>query len=81
MSKFIISGFADEISDDLSEQLATLNELGIKYMEMRNVNGKGLISHSLEEVKEIKKQLDAAGVKLSAVGSPIGKIQITDAFE
>ncbi len=81
MSKFIISGFADEISDELSEQLATLNELGIKHMEMRNVNGKGLIEHSLEEVKEIKKQLDTAGVKLSAIGSPIGKIQITAPFE
>lgn len=81
MSKFIISGFADEISNDLSEQLAVLNELGIKYMEMRNVNGKGLVDHSIEEVKEIKKQLDAAGVKLSSVGSPIGKIKITDDFE
>ena len=81
MSKFIISGFADEISTSLDQQLATLNELGIKYMEMRNVNGKGLVHHSLEEVKEIKKQLDAAGVKLSSVGSPIGKIKITDPFE
>ncbi len=81
MSKFIISGFADEISDNLSEQLSTMNELGMKYMEMRNVGGKGLVDHSLEEVKEIKKQLDAAGVKLSAIGSPIGKIKVTDPFE
>lgn len=81
MSKFIISGFADEISNDLSEQLATLNELGIKHMEMRNVNGKCIVDYSIDEVKEFKKQLDAAGVKLSAVGSPIGKIKITDDFE
>lgn len=81
MSKFIISGFADEISDNLSEQLALLNELGINYMEMRNVGGKGVITYSLDEVKEFKAQLDAAGVKVSAVGSPIGKIQITDEFE
>ena len=81
MSKFIISGFADEIADSLADQLSTLNELGIKYMEMRNVNGKGLIEHSLEEVKEIKKQLDEAGIKLSSLGSPIGKIKITDPFE
>ena len=81
MSKFIISGFADEISNDLSEQLATLNELGIKHMEMRNVNGKCIVDYSIDEVKEFKKQLDEAGVKLSAVGSPIGKIKITDDFE
>lgn len=48
MSKFIISGFADEISDDLSEQLALLNELGINYMEMRNVGGKGVFSYTLD---------------------------------
>ena len=58
MSKFIISGFADEISQDLSQQLSLLNELGIKHIEMRNVNGKGIVSYSLEEVKEIKKQLE-----------------------
>ena len=81
MSRFIISGFADEISDSLSEQLAVLNKLGIKYIEMRNVNGKGIINYSLEEVKEIKKQLDAAGIKLSSLGSPIGKIKITEPFE
>lgn len=81
MSKFIISGFADEISDSLDQQLATLNELGIKYMEIRNVNGKALIMHSLEEVKEIKNQLDEAGVKVSSLGSSIGKIKITDPFE
>ena len=81
MSKFIISGFADEISINLSEQLATLNELGIKHMEMRNVNGKCIVDYSVDEVKEFKKQLDEAGVKLSAVGSPIGKIKITDDFE
>ena len=34
----------------------------------------------MDEVKEIKKQLDAEGIRLSSVGSPIGKIQITDDF-
>ncbi len=81
MSKFIIAGFADEISDDLGEQLELLNELGINYMEMRNVGGKGVITYSLDEVKGFKAQLDVAGVKVSAVGSPIGKILITDDFE
>ena len=81
MSKFIISGFADEIADDLSEQLATLNELGIHHMEMRNVGGRGLVDHTLDEVREIKCRLDEAGVLLSAVGSPIGKIGICDDFE
>lgn len=80
MSKFIISGFADEISTDLGEQLATVKELGMHHIEMRNVNGKGIVNYSLNEAKEFKKQLDDAGVRLSAIGSPIGKIEITDDF-
>lgn len=75
-----ISGFADEIDMDLSKQIAVLKKLDISYVEMRGVNGKGLVEYSLEEVKEIKRQLSDAGIRLSSVGSPIGKIKITDDF-
>ncbi len=80
MSNFIISAFADEIDMDLKKQMDTLDEHGIKYIEMRGVNGKGLVEYSASEAKEIKKQLDDRGFKLSAVGSPLGKIKITDDF-
>lgn len=76
-----ISGFADEIAEDLKTQIEVIKKLGISYIEMRGVNGKPLVEHSLEEVKEIKRQLDEQGIKLSSIGSPIGKIQITEAFE
>jgi len=80
MNKFVLSGFADEIDMDLTKQMDVLEKLGIHYIEMRGVNGKNIVEHSLEEVKEIKQQLDARGFKLSAIGSPIGKIGITDDF-
>lgn len=80
MSQFILSAFADEIDMDLKTQMDVLDQHDIKYIEMRGVNGKGLVEYSLDEVKEIKKQLDARGFKLSSVGSPIGKINITDDF-
>lgn len=80
-NKIEISGFADEIAEDLETQISVVKKLGISYIEMRGVNGKPLVEHSLEEVKEIKKQLDKHGLKLSSVGSPIGKIQITEDFE
>lgn len=76
-----LSGFADEINENLSEQIRVLKKLGMNHVEMRGVNGKGLVEYPMDEVKEIKKQLDAEGIRLSSVGSPIGKIQITDAFE
>lgn len=77
----MISGFADEIASPLEKQIEVLKKLGVCYIEMRGVNGKSLVEHSLDEVREIKKQLDANGIKISSVGSPIGKIMITDDFE
>lgn len=76
-----ISGFADEIDPSLDKQLEVIKELGISLIEMRGVDGKGLVEYPLDEVRKIKEKLDANGVKLSAVGSPIGKIKITDEFE
>lgn len=81
MEKIIISGFADEIDTNLDKQIEVIKRLGSSHIEMRGVNGKGLVEYTLDEVKEIKKTLDANGIALSAIGSPIGKIQITDDFE
>lgn len=76
----LLSGFADEIDPDLKRQIQVLKKLNMSYVEMRGVNGKGLVEYSLSEVREIKKQLDEEGISLSSVGSPIGKISITDDF-
>ena len=81
MSKFVISAFADEIDKDLTVQMDVLDKHGVKFIEMRGVNGKGLVNHTLDEVRQIKEQLDTRGFKLSSVGSPLGKIKITDDFE
>ncbi|EMS73404.1 sugar phosphate isomerase/epimerase family protein [Ruminiclostridium cellobioparum] len=81
MSGFILSAFADEIDPMLTTQMNILDKHGIKYIEMRGVNKKNLVEHTLEEVREIKKQLDEKGFRISAIGSPIGKIKITDGFE
>jgi sugar phosphate isomerase/epimerase len=80
MSRFILSAFADEIDSRLDVQMDVLEQHDISYIEMRGVNGKNITQHSLDEVREIKKQLDKRGFRISAVGSPIGKILITDDF-
>ena len=79
--EFRISGFADEISDDLTVQLESLENLGMKYVEMRGVDGGNLVFHSDAKVKEIKRRLDDHGIALSALGTPFGKIGITDDFD
>lgn len=75
-----ITGFADEIANELTIQVEALQGLGIKYMEMRGVDGDNLIFHSDEKIQEIKKYLDDNGIRLSALGSPLGKIGIGEDF-
>lgn len=81
MSKFIISGFSDEISSDFETQLRAIKKMNIAYIEIRGVNGKNISELSINEVLEVKKQLKANNIKISAIGSPIGKIEMTDDFE
>ena len=78
---YLLTGFADEIDQDLNIQIENLQKLGMRYVEMRGVDGNNLIYHSDDKVKEIKSRLDAAGIALSALGSPLGKIGIEDPFE
>lgn len=75
-----LTGFADEIDPSLAKQLEVLGKLGIKHIEMRGVDGRPLIEHSLKEAEQIKARLEDEGVSLSSIGSSIGKILITDDF-
>lgn len=77
---FTLSGFADEISPDLTVQLDTLEGLGIRYLELRGVWNKNVLALDDREIKTIKTELTKRGIKVSAIGSPIGKIKIDDPF-
>lgn len=76
-----LSGFADEISQDLNEQLDTLQSLGIRYLELRGVWGKNVLDLTDEELGQVKAELDRRGIGVSAIGSPIGKAPIDNDFE
>ncbi len=80
MAKFILSAFADEADPALDRQIEALRENGISLLEPRGVDGKGILELTDGEVKTAKAKLDAAGIGVSAIGSPIGKIGIGDDF-
>ncbi len=80
MSKFIFSGFADEISPDFDEQLKLLNELGIKYLELRGAYGKNVSEFSDEMLDRLSEKLEKSGIGVSAIGSPVGKYEITEDY-
>ena len=78
MSNPILSAFADEYKTDFDGQLEGLNAFGIDYMEIRFVNGANIATLSSDEVKEVKKKLAAKNIRVSAIGSPLGKINTAD---
>jgi sugar phosphate isomerase/epimerase len=75
---FVLSGFADEISADLDEQLSVLAAESISHLELRSVWGTNVADLSDQQVGRIGQALAAAAVRVSAIGSPIGKISIED---
>lgn len=80
MSQFILSAFADEISDDLEIQMDELDRHGIGYIEFRAAGGKNVSAYTEEEAADVRRRLDARGFRVSAVGSPIGKTYIDEDF-
>lgn len=84
MEHIMISGFADEISPDFEEQLRVAASLGMHYISLRTADGKGIADYTAQEVEEVLlPRLNDAKIKVSSLGSPIGKIQAEDreAFE
>ena len=81
MAEFILSAFADEYSPNFDEQLEGLKKNGVGFMEIRGVDGKNISDLDEATLKVVKEKLDKAGIGISSIGSPIGKIKTSDPFE
>ncbi len=81
MAEFILSAFADEYSPSFDEQLEGLKKNGVGFMEIRGVDGKNISDLTEDEMKAVREKLDKAGIGISSIGSPIGKIKTSDPFE
>ena len=76
-----ISGFSDEIDSCVTTQFEALNRLNIKYFEPRGIDGTNISKITDEQLTELKAKMDKYGIKVSSIGSPIGKVNIEDDFE
>jgi sugar phosphate isomerase/epimerase len=76
-----LSAFADEISQDPREQIDVLTRHGVKNIEFRAIHGTNVLDLADEQHDAFRAMLREAGFGLSAIGSPIGKIKITEPFE
>jgi sugar phosphate isomerase/epimerase len=78
---YTLSAFADEISPDPEQQLAILSQCGIRHIELRSIHQTNVLDLTELQVKEFKSLLDRHGFRLSAIGSPVGKVKIDSPFE
>ncbi len=78
---FILSAFADEISPDPQQQIDVLSQCGVKHIELRSIHKTNVLDLTDLQISEFKSLLDRNGFKLSAIGSPIGKVKIDTPFE
>lgn len=78
---FILSAFADEISPDPQVQIDILKACGIRHIEFRSIHQTNVLNLSDDQIAAFKELLDREGFRLSAIGSPIGKIRIDEPFE
>ncbi|MGI5878519.1 MAG: sugar phosphate isomerase/epimerase family protein [Christensenellales bacterium] len=81
MSKFLVSAFADEIGAPLDLQMEVLSRYGIRYIEFRAADGKPVADYTVSEARAALARMKDRGFAVSAVGSPIGKIDIRSDFE
>lgn len=78
---FKLSAFADEISPDLNAQIATAKACGVTHFELRSVNKVNVLDFDDTLKAEVKAKLDAAGIGVAAIGSPVGKVPIDQPWE
>jgi sugar phosphate isomerase/epimerase len=75
-----LTGFADEISPELEEQLETLAQESMGYMELRSVWNTNVLDLSDDELDRVKSDTALRGIGISSIGSPIGKVPVTEPF-
>jgi len=73
-----LSAFADEISPDLDEQIRTCRQNGVTHFELRGVNNLNVMDFPRPLLEEIRRKLADNTMGVISIGSPIGKVKITD---
>lgn len=76
-----LSMFADEISPDLEESLRVMKSAGLSSFELRGFNQTNVMKLTDQQVAFAASAAKKEGFTVAAIASPIGKAEITDAFE
>jgi sugar phosphate isomerase/epimerase len=82
--RVVLSAFADEAANSKSvvEQFAVLAALGLEHYSPRFLNVTGEVKNIMKldktELATVKKLQDDYGLRVTSIGSPIGKVKLLD---
>lgn len=76
-----LSAFADEVTEDFRSQVEFLAKERVGYIEPRFINRKNIMDLNRSELDDARKRIRDHGLKVSAIGSPIGKVKLDEPFE
>ena len=72
-----LSAFSDEAAAGLSGQIQALRRNAITRTELRSVDGKSVVAFTPAEAKRIWTRLNDSGIAVWAIGSPLGKVDLS----
>ncbi|MEA3225718.1 MAG: sugar phosphate isomerase/epimerase family protein [Planctomycetota bacterium] len=76
-----LSAFADEVTEDFLAQVEFLAGERVGHIEPRFINKKNMMDLTKGELDEARTMIRDHGLKVSAIGSPIGKVKLDEPFE
>jgi sugar phosphate isomerase/epimerase len=71
-----LSGFGDEIDTDPAVQVAVLQALGANHIEVRSAWDTNIIEMSESQLTDLAALFTAKGMRVSAIASPTGKVDV-----
>jgi sugar phosphate isomerase/epimerase len=76
-----LSGFGDEIDADPVVQLSVLRALGAGFIEVRSAWGVNVVALTDDQLAELARLLAERGMSVSAIASPLGKVDYLSSFD
>ena len=76
MKPFLFSGFTDEYASPFDRQLAGAKQFSMDMLELRGADGVNVANMTVAQISGYAVQLRDAGIGVSAVGSPLGKVSL-----
>ncbi len=76
-----LSAFADEVTESFRGQVEFLAKEKVGCIEPRFIDKKNIMDLNADELKAAKRLIMDHGLKVSAIGSPIGKVKLDQHFK